>query len=257
MNRVCNTCNIEIDENNYLKDRTLCKSCYNKNRRKNNNITSHQQPNIENSNNKKKLKIINNKDNNPNVLTYENHRHVVIGPSNVGKTYYMLKVLEKIGNKRPIHIITRSPNQYPNYKSSTEIKPINKYKGSIVIFDDMLGAKNSSQIDEFFTRGRHEDIDVYYISQSYFGLPRQSIRNNSDRLILLKQTLRDVQSMYYDIGAYDMNYDEFKQMCHKAWNEGYNYLCIDMAKNKNEGKYRIFNESKTTYIDCIPESEPF
>ena len=257
MNRVCNTCNIEIDENNYLKDRTVCKSCYNKNRRKNNNNTSHQQPNIENSNNKKKLKIINNKDNNPNVLTYENHRHVVIGPSNVGKTYYMLKVLEKIGNKRPIHIITRSPNQYPNYKSSTEIKPINKYKGSIVIFDDMLGAKNSSQIDEFFTRGRHEDIDVYYISQSYFGLPRQSIRNNSDRLILFKQTLRDVQSMYYDIGAYDMKYDEFKEMCHKAWDERYNYLCIDMTKNKTEGRYRIFNESKTIYIDCIPESEPF
>ena len=30
-----------------------------------------------------------------------------------------------------------------------------------------------------------------------------------------------------------------------------------MAKNKKEGNYRIFNESKTTYIDCIPESEPF
>ena len=81
----------------------------------------------------------------------------------------------------------------------------------------MLGAKNSSRIDEFFTRGRHEDLNVYYISQSYFGLPRQSIRNNSDRLILSKQTVRDVQSMYYDIGAYDMNYDEFKQMCYKAW----------------------------------------
>ena len=26
---------------------------------------------------------------------------------------------------------------------------------------------------------------------------------------------------------------------------------------KNEGKYRIFNESKTTYIECIPETEPF
>ena len=169
----------------------------------------------------------------------------------------MLKVLEKIGNQRPIHIITRSPNQYPNYKTSNEIKPINKYKGSVVIFDDMLGAKNSSQIDEVFTRGRHEDLDVYYISQSYFGLPRQSIRNNSDRLILFKQTLRDVQSMYYDIGPYDMNYDEFKLMCHKAWDEEYNYLCIDMTKNKNEGRYRNFNESKTIYIDCIPESEPF
>ena len=167
MNRNCSACNIKIDENNYLKHRTICKKCYNENRRKNN---------------------INNK-----VSTNENQANVVIGPRNVGKTYYMPKVLEKIGNKRPIHIITRSPNQYPNYKTSNEIKPIKKYKGSIVIFDDMLGARNSSQIDEFFTRGRHEDLDGYYISQSYFALPRQSIRNNSDRLILFKQTLRDVQ----------------------------------------------------------------
>ena len=251
MNRVFTACNIMIDINNYKKDRTVCKSCYTISKRKNNintlpqnkNNTSYQEPNIENVNN--------------NLSTYENRANVVIDPRNVGKTYYMLKVLEKIGNKRPIHIITRSPNQYPNYKTSNEIKPINKYKGSVVIFDDMLGAKNSSQIDEFFTRGRHEDLDVYYISQSYFALPRQSIRNNSDRLILFKQTLRDVQSMYYDIGAYDMNYDEFKEMCHKAWDERYNYLCIDMTKNKNDGKYRIFNESKPTYIDCIPETEPF
>ena len=69
-----------------------------------------------------------------NVSTYENHRYVVIGPSNVGKTYYMLKILEKIDNKRPIHIINRSPNQYPNYKTSKEIKQINKCKGSLVIF---------------------------------------------------------------------------------------------------------------------------
>ena len=241
-----------IEENNYLKHRTICKKCHNGNRRKNNNNTiteneidtTPQQPKID--------KIIN-----KNVSTFENRANVIMGPRNVGKTYYMLKVLEKIDNQRPIHIITRSPNQYPNYKTNNEIKPINKYKGSVVIFNDMLGAKNSSQIDEFFTRGRHEDLDVYYISQSYFALPRQSIRNNSDRLILFKQTLRDVQSMYYDIGAYDMKYDEFKQMCHKAWDEKYNYLCIDMAKNRNDGKYRIFNESKTTYIDCIPETEPF
>ena len=63
--------------------------------------------------------------------------------------------------------------------------------------------------------------------------------------------------MYYDIGAYDMKYDEFKEMCRVVWSEKFNYLCIDMTKNKNEGKYRTFNESKTTYIDCIPESEPF
>ena len=164
--------------------------------------------------------------------------------------------MEKIGKKRPIHIITRPPNQYPNYKTSSDIKPINKYKGSVVIFDDMLGARNSSQIDEFFTRGRHEDLDVYYISPSYFALPRQSIRNNSDRLILLIQTLRDVQSVYFDIGAYDMNHDEFKEMCRVAWSENFNYLYIDMTKNKNKGKY-FFNESKNTYIEFICETESF
>ena len=81
-----------------------------------------------------------------------------------------------MGYKRPIQIINRSHNQYPNFKTSNEIKPIHEYKGSVVIFDDMLGAKNISQIEEFFTRGRHEDLDVFYISQRFFALPRQSIR---------------------------------------------------------------------------------
>ena len=233
MTHLCNECGKESDESNfYEKVKNKCKNCLNKKleckvcgklftnkwmtthiEREHHHQSSESKPN--NNNNT----TIKNEINNTNDLTLENHRHVVIGPSNVGKTYYMLKILEKIDSKRPIHIITRSPNQYPNYKTSIEIKPINKYKGSVVIFDDMLGAKNGSQIDEFFTRGRHEDLDVCYISQSYFGLPRQSIRNNSDRLILFKQTLRDVQSMYYDIGAYDMKYDEFKEMCRKAWDE--------------------------------------
>ena len=247
----CTVCDNKIDVDNCKKDRKICKNCYNMNRKKYND----KKKKIKFDDSVNKIDIVNNKNN--IISKYENHRHIVIGPSNVGKTYYMLKVLEKIDNQRPIHIITRSPNQYPNYKTNNEIKPINKYKRSVVIFDDMLGAKISSQIDEFFTRGRYEDLDVYYISQSYFALPRQSIRNNSDILILFKQTLRDVQSMYYDIGAYDMKYDEFQEMCHEAWDEKYNYLCIDMTKNKNEGEYCIFNEGKTTYIECICETNPF
>ena len=54
-----------------------------------------------------------------------------------------------------------------------------------------------------------------------------------------------------------MIYGEFKEMCRVAWSEKFNSRCIDMTKNKNEGKYRFFNGNKTTYIDCIPESEAF
>ena len=63
--------------------------------------------------------------------------------------------------------------------------------------------------------------------------------------------------MYKDIGCYDMEKSEIKEMCRFAWSERYNYLYIDKTKNKNEGKYRNFNESKNTYFECILETEPF
>ena len=237
-----------MDENNYLKHRTFCKQCHNENKK--NNISTMTENEIDTTPQQTKINKINN-----NVSTFENYACVVNGPRNVGKTYHILKILEKIGEKRPIHIKTRLPNQYPKYKTCTEIKPMNKYKGSVVIFDDMLGAKKSSQIDEFFIRERHEDLGVNYNSQTYFALPRQSIRDNSDRLILFKQTLRDVRIMYQDVGAFDMKYDEFKEICRVAWGEKFNNLCID--RTRKEGKYRIFNASKTAYFECIPESEPF
>ena len=138
-----------------------------------------------------------------------------------------------------------------------EFKPIDKYKRSVVIFDDILGTRNSFEIDEVFTRGKHENSDVYYISQSYFRLPRQSIRINIDRLILFKQTIRHVQSVYYDIRAYDILYSQFNEMVRKAWSEKFNYLCIDMTKKTKV--YIVFSlKAKTdTYIECIPETEAF
>ena len=127
---------MKIDENKYLKHRNICKNCHNKNKRTNNNTViqnetsaSHQQPKVDKNNTNNKINIPEKqKHNTPNISTYENHSHIVIGPSNVGKTYYMLKILEKMGNQRPICIITRSRNQYPNYKTSNEIKPINNTK---------------------------------------------------------------------------------------------------------------------------------
>ena len=87
MNRNCSVCNIKIHKKNYLKDSTVCKNCYNKNRRKNNHNVlirneinnSHQQPKIENVNNTK------NNVNNPSVSTYENHTYVVIGPKTLAR----------------------------------------------------------------------------------------------------------------------------------------------------------------------------
>ena len=54
-NKNCPVCNITLDINNYKKDRTVCRDCYNKKKRKNNLVQnqitiSYQQPIIENGN---------------------------------------------------------------------------------------------------------------------------------------------------------------------------------------------------------------
>ena len=41
---------------------------------------------------------------------YENHRNVVIGPSNVGKICYMSKIVEKISKKEPFLYKPDHPN---------------------------------------------------------------------------------------------------------------------------------------------------
>ena len=139
--------------------------------------------------------------------------------------------------------MTRSHNQFPNFESTIEIKSIDEYKRSVVISDDMLEVRNSFQKNEFSTRGRLECLNVFYISQSYFGLPRQSFRNERDRKILFKQTFRDVESMYKVIGGYGMRFDEFSEMCRKVWSEKFNYLCIDVRQNKKI-KVKIVNSMR-------------
>ena len=199
MNRNCSACNIMIDINKYKKDRTVCRDCYNKKKRKN-NLT--QQPKIENGKN-------------------NNNRTLLVGPLFSGKTYMMLKILSRIPN-RDIYIITKSPpEQYTNSKIkikeiSNEIKPLNEYENGIIVFDDILGSSNSRFIDQFFIRGRHNILDIYYLSQTYFDLPKRTIRNNSNKIFLFNQTLKDIEHIYRNLAGYDMNYDEFKDLCRKS-----------------------------------------
>ena len=239
-NKNCSVCNIKLDIKNYKKDRTVCRDCYNKKKRKNNLVKnkitiSHQQPIIENGNNN------------------NNNRTLLVGPSFSGKTYLMLKILSRMPD-RDTYIITKSPpEQYTNSKIkikeiSDEIKPLNEYENGIIVFDDILGSSNSRFIDQFFIRGRHNNLDIYYLSQSYFDLPKRTIRNNSNKIILFNQTLKDIEHIYRDVAGYDMNYDEFKDLCWKSWEEDYNYLYIDRLKKRDQGRYCIYNESKKKHI---------
>ena len=59
------------------------------------------------------------------------------------------------------------------------------------------------------------------------------------------------------MGGYDMNYDEFKELCRKSWEDDYNYLFIDRSKKRDQGKYCICNGSKRIYIEATPHTKFF
>ena len=161
--------------------------------------------------------------------------------------------------QEPTFIITKSLNQYPNIRAQTsdEIQPLNEYENSVVVFDDMLLSKQECNIDLFFTRGRHHNIDFYYISQSYFHLPKTTIRNNSIIIILFEQTLREIILLFHDMAGLDMNLDQWKQLCRKTWENDYDYLQMDRFAKIEQGRYTIRNCNKTTYTECTPETKPF
>ena len=134
----------------------------------------------------------------------------------------MLKLLSQIPS-RDIYIITKSPpEQYSNAKIkikeiSDEIKPLSEYENAVIVFDDILGSSNSRFIVQFLFRRRQINLEIYYLSQPYFDLPKRTIRNNSNKIILFNQTLKDIEHIYRDVAGYDMSYDEFKELCRKSW----------------------------------------
>ena len=68
------------------------------------------------------------------------------------------------------------------------------YKHCLVVFEDMLESRKKD-VSPFFTRGRHENIYEFLLSQRDFELPIL-IRDNSNIIILFKQTAKTVQSLF-------------------------------------------------------------
>ena len=175
----------------------------------------------------------------------------------------MLRIFSRIQPDRDIYIITKSPpEQYSKSKikieeKKEEIKPLNENENAIIVFDDDLGKSKSRYIDQFFIRGGFKNLVNYYQSQSYFDLPKITIRKNSNNIFLLNQILKNVENIYRHVGGYYMSYDENKQLCKKSWQDDYKYLCIDRSRKRDQGRYCISNESKNPYTECTPETKPF
>ena len=99
--------------------------------------------------------------------TIKTERTLIIGRSGCGKSFLILSPL-KYKNANDFFLICGTDNPNPSkcpYQSS-EILPLEGYGNKTFIFDDMLRSKEVKDIDAFFTRGRHQNLNNFYISQS-------------------------------------------------------------------------------------------
>jgi len=112
----------------------------------------------------------------------------------------------------------------------------------IFIFDDVACDKQDT-VREYFSMGRHANVDCFYLCQTYVRILKHLIRNNANLLILFKQDGTNLKYIYIDHMNIDMSYDEFCALCRDCWLQKYGFLVIDKDSALTNGRYRKgFNE---------------
>ena len=111
-------------------------------------------------------------------------------------------------------------------------------KKNLLVMDDCL-LERQNKAEAYYTRGRHNNCDSFYISQNYFRLPRQTIRENANFIILFPQDMKNLNHIFADHCSADMNIKEFKAFCKISWEaKPHNFIVIDLSSSKYNGKYR-------------------
>ena len=106
-----------------------------------------------------------------------------------------------------------------------------------MIFDDLL-LERQNKCEFYYILGRHSNVDCFYLSQNYFKLPRQTIRENANFICLFPQDLKNINHIYSDHVGDDMTKEEFRKSCKKCWEKPHGFTVIDLTSGKDAGKYR-------------------
>lgn len=184
-------------------------------------------------------------------------RCVIVGPSTCGKTNVMISLIEHPNGLKFENVYVYSKSLYqPKYlyleellkpikgvgfyafKSSENIVEVSKAKpNSIFIFDDIACA-NQDIMREYFSMGRHNHIDAFYLCQTYVKIPKHLIRDNANMLVIFKQDDVNLKHIYEEHVGSDMPFASFRMLCANCWKKPYGFLSIFKDNNLNEGRYR-------------------
>ena len=126
------------------------------------------------------------------------------------------------------------------YESASDIPDPSELESgdkNLMIFDDVI-LEPQNRCEKYYLRGRHSNVDCFYLSQNYFKLPRQTIRENANLFCLFPQDNKNINHIYNDHVSSDMSKEDFKKLCEKSWEQPHGFVTIDLSSHKCNGKYR-------------------
>ena len=126
---------------------------------------------------------------------------------------------------------------FENSDDVPDPKELNPEDKNLMVFDDLLLEKQNA-CEKYYARGRHSNVDCFYLSQNYFKLPIQTIRENANFICLFRQDLKNMNHIYSYHASSDMKSEEFRDMCKKIWEGPHDFTVIDLTRDKDVGKYR-------------------
>ena len=107
-------------------------------------------------------------------------------------------------------------------------------KNLLMLDDCFQGKQNKAEAQ--YTRGRHNNCDTIYIAQNYLRLPRHTVRENSNFLILFPEDVKNLTHIRADDCANDISLLEFEQFCHGVWSEKHYFITIGLTSAPMNGK---------------------
>lgn len=185
-------------------------------------------------------------------------RALIVGPSGCGKTnlIFTLLVHENGIKFENVYIYSKTLHQakyimldkilcdvpginlFKFNDNDTVIPPEKALPSSVFLFDD-IATENHGIIRSYFTRCRHNLIDVCYLAQSYSRVPKQLIRDNANFIVLFKQDEINLKHVYDEHCSGDIKYSEFKDFCMTCWRGGrFEFVVISSEHERDNGRYR-------------------
>lgn len=186
-------------------------------------------------------------------------RGLLVGPSGCGKTNLMITLLQHKNGLRyeNVYIVSKSLFQekyqklqkiyrmlpeigYHTFDTPEKIcEPQDCKPNSIVIFDDVSSSNEANpKLRAYFSMGRHKNISVFLLIQSYSRISKHLIRDNANFIVLFKQDALNTRHVYDDHLSADLSFKRFQSICALCWKERYGFLVIDTQSPINRGRLR-------------------